>query len=338
MSRKASRIGAPRVPSIEAERAELSIPCATVWGVKRALPWVLGVVILTAVLVVGLSQAGSKTDDPAAEAPPFDLAQAQQRARGRARRRSPRCTRSPPQLLDGGVPAFEQRLAELKGTPVVINKWASWCNPCRAEFPAFQQLATERGKEIAFLGVNAGDSTIAGREVPHRVPGPVPVLRRPGREDRPRDRGARQLPDHGLRRPRRRDGVHPPGRLHVRAGPRRRRDALPRRMNQVRVDPLTGLKVIIAAARKDRPGGHFDLDAGAPIDTERDPFFPGHEDRTPPELHALRPGRRRARHAGLAGARRAEPLPGARARRRRAASPRRSPTCSPRSPRPARTR
>jgi UDPglucose--hexose-1-phosphate uridylyltransferase len=60
-------------------------------------------------------------------------------------------------------------------------------------------------------------------------------------------------------------------------------------MNQVRVDPLTGLKVIIAAARKDRPGGHFDLDAAAPIDTERDPFFPGHEDRTPPELHALRP-------------------------------------------------
>ena len=60
-------------------------------------------------------------------------------------------------------------------------------------------------------------------------------------------------------------------------------------MNQVRVDPLTGLKVIIAAARAGRPGGHFDLDEGAPIDTERDPFFPGHEDRTPPELHAVRP-------------------------------------------------
>jgi UDPglucose--hexose-1-phosphate uridylyltransferase len=60
-------------------------------------------------------------------------------------------------------------------------------------------------------------------------------------------------------------------------------------MNQVRVDPLTGLKVIIAAARAGRPGGHFDLDEGAPIDTDRDPFFPGHEDRTPPELYAVRP-------------------------------------------------
>ena len=60
-------------------------------------------------------------------------------------------------------------------------------------------------------------------------------------------------------------------------------------MNEVRVDPLTGLKVIIAAARAGRPGGHFDLEAGAAIDTERDPFLPGHEDRTPPELYAVRP-------------------------------------------------
>jgi UDPglucose--hexose-1-phosphate uridylyltransferase len=60
-------------------------------------------------------------------------------------------------------------------------------------------------------------------------------------------------------------------------------------MNQVRVDPLTGLKVIIAAARAGRPGGHFDLEPIAPIDAERDPFLPGHEDRTPPELYAVRP-------------------------------------------------
>jgi len=60
-------------------------------------------------------------------------------------------------------------------------------------------------------------------------------------------------------------------------------------MNQVRVDPLTGLKVIIAAARKDRPGGHFDLDPAEPINTDKDPFLPGHEDRTPPEVHAVRP-------------------------------------------------
>jgi UDPglucose--hexose-1-phosphate uridylyltransferase len=59
--------------------------------------------------------------------------------------------------------------------------------------------------------------------------------------------------------------------------------------NQLRVDPLTGLKVIIAAARADRPGGHFDLEPETPIDPAKDPFLPGHEDRTPPELHAVRP-------------------------------------------------
>ena len=60
--------------------------------------------------------------------------------------------------------------------------------------------------------------------------------------------------------------------------------------NEVRVDPLTGLKVIIAAGRAGRPGGHFDLEPEPPIDPARDPFLPGHEDRTPPELHAVRPG------------------------------------------------
>jgi UDPglucose--hexose-1-phosphate uridylyltransferase len=61
-------------------------------------------------------------------------------------------------------------------------------------------------------------------------------------------------------------------------------------MNEVRVDPISGLKVIIAAARAGRPGGHFDLEPEAAIDTAKDPFLPGHEDRTPPELHAVRAG------------------------------------------------
>ncbi len=60
-------------------------------------------------------------------------------------------------------------------------------------------------------------------------------------------------------------------------------------MNELRVDPLTGLRSIIAAARAGRPGGHFDIDACPPIDRERDPFAPGHEDQTPPEVYALRP-------------------------------------------------
>ena len=61
-------------------------------------------------------------------------------------------------------------------------------------------------------------------------------------------------------------------------------------MNELRVDPLTGLKSIIAAGRASRPGGGFHSEPADPVDPEKDPFLEGHEDRTPPEVWALRPG------------------------------------------------
>jgi UDPglucose--hexose-1-phosphate uridylyltransferase len=59
---------------------------------------------------------------------------------------------------------------------------------------------------------------------------------------------------------------------------------------EVRVDPLTGLKTIVAADRATRPGGGLTATPAEPIDPETDPFAEGHEDRTPPEVFALRPG------------------------------------------------
>jgi UDPglucose--hexose-1-phosphate uridylyltransferase len=56
------------------------------------------------------------------------------------------------------------------------------------------------------------------------------------------------------------------------------------------VDPLTGLRSIIAAGRASRPGAAFAAEPAEPVDPERDPFLEGHEDRTPPEVWALRPG------------------------------------------------
>jgi UDPglucose--hexose-1-phosphate uridylyltransferase len=61
-------------------------------------------------------------------------------------------------------------------------------------------------------------------------------------------------------------------------------------MSEVRVDPLTGLKTIIASGRAARHGdGGFPFAPHEPIDTGADPFLEGHEDQTPPEVHAVRP-------------------------------------------------
>jgi UDPglucose--hexose-1-phosphate uridylyltransferase len=54
---------------------------------------------------------------------------------------------------------------------------------------------------------------------------------------------------------------------------------------EVRVDPLTGLRSIIAGDRANRPGGGLQIGPPDPIDPETDPFLEGHEDRTPPELY-----------------------------------------------------
>jgi len=78
------------------------------------------------------------------------------------------------QLLEGGTNAFDARLEQLRGTPVVVNKWASWCGPCRFEFPWFQSLAEKRGGQIAFLGVNSNDSDGSARTFLSELPLPYP--------------------------------------------------------------------------------------------------------------------------------------------------------------------
>ena len=141
---------------------------------RRALPWILGVVVLTAVLVAGLTQAGGRqAAEPAAETERFDLEAARGELQGAPAPLAALHAQSA-ELLEGGVPAFERRLAALEGHPVVVNKWASWCNPCRAEFPAFQQVATDRGDEIAFLGLNSSDSLRPARGFLAEFPVPFP--------------------------------------------------------------------------------------------------------------------------------------------------------------------
>jgi cytochrome c biogenesis protein CcmG/thiol:disulfide interchange protein DsbE len=85
-------------------------------------------------------------------------------------------------LLGGGRAAFEKRIAQLRGYPVVVNVWASWCVPCRQEFPVLQKLSARYGKKVAFLGVNSEDSDDAAATFLREEPLPYPSYTDPDKE------------------------------------------------------------------------------------------------------------------------------------------------------------
>ena len=61
------------------------------------------------------------------------------------------------QLL-GGESALAARIRALRGYPIVINAWASWCAPCRSEFGLFASASARYGRRVAFLGADTDDS------------------------------------------------------------------------------------------------------------------------------------------------------------------------------------
>jgi cytochrome c biogenesis protein CcmG/thiol:disulfide interchange protein DsbE len=61
-------------------------------------------------------------------------------------------------FLPGGVDAFQRQIEKERGKPIVVNKWASWCGPCRLEFPFFRNQAEKRKGKVVFIGVNSNDN------------------------------------------------------------------------------------------------------------------------------------------------------------------------------------
>jgi cytochrome c biogenesis protein CcmG, thiol:disulfide interchange protein DsbE len=83
------------------------------------------------------------------------------------------------QLLGGKKSDFDGRMAELRGHPVVVNKWAAWCAPCRGEFPVFQQVGTKLGKRVAFVGLDGQDNDDSARKFLKQFPVTYPSYRDP---------------------------------------------------------------------------------------------------------------------------------------------------------------
>ena len=99
------------------------------------------------------------------------------------------------ELLPGGKSAYEARLAELRGYPAVVNIWASWCGPCRFEFPHLQRAAAEYGKRVAFLGIDNEDSDDAAATFLEEAPVPYPSYTDPDKEIADSLGGAGGIPD-----------------------------------------------------------------------------------------------------------------------------------------------
>ena len=59
------------------------------------------------------------------------------------------------QSLGGGT----VKLSELRGKVVLLNFWATWCPPCRAEMPALDELwKRDKGKAFVIVGVSVGEA------------------------------------------------------------------------------------------------------------------------------------------------------------------------------------
>jgi thiol-disulfide isomerase/thioredoxin len=63
-----------------------------------------------------------------------------------------------PQLVD--LPGYQQLLARYRGKPLVVNFWATWCEPCRDEYPLIVELAKEfKPQGINVLGIDMDDDS-----------------------------------------------------------------------------------------------------------------------------------------------------------------------------------
>src|SRR5689334_10462677 len=136
--------------------------CAPVYRTRtlsnRAMPRrnvLIAVVAVVAVLAIGLTQLGGTSGSGGGGKAPTASEAAKQLAG------------SPPKLdalhrdADKLLPGkdLQARIAALKGYPIVLNVWGSWCVPCRQEFPVFQRVSVKVGKRVAFVGLVTQDPT-----------------------------------------------------------------------------------------------------------------------------------------------------------------------------------
>jgi cytochrome c biogenesis protein CcmG/thiol:disulfide interchange protein DsbE len=128
----------------------------------------LGALALVVVLAVGIAQALKGSPAPPKQT---TLTPAQIRARlAGAPPPLAALHRQANQILPGARKGLTTRLATLKGHPAVVNIWAAWCGPCRAEMPVMQRVSLDLGTRVAFLGVDLRDNREAATRFLAKIP------------------------------------------------------------------------------------------------------------------------------------------------------------------------
>ena len=139
---------------------------------RRLLTWLAAAAVAVA-LVIGFTQAGGEEPEPRSTAPSLD---ASRKALAGAPAPLARLHESAGELQELGKGGYANQLEALRGYPVVVNAWASWCGPCKLEFPFFRDAATRLGKRVAFLGLNVNDNAGDAKAFLAKQPVPYPHL------------------------------------------------------------------------------------------------------------------------------------------------------------------
>jgi thiol-disulfide isomerase/thioredoxin len=124
--------------------------------------FILVAIAVGASLVLG-SSGNRRSDQPALT--PQKIAAAPQHLRANLSQAN--------QLIDTSI---DSKLNELRGVPVVVNQWASWCPNCKSEFPFFQTLARQYAGRVAFVGLDSQDDRGAAGDFLKQYPVPYPSI------------------------------------------------------------------------------------------------------------------------------------------------------------------
>ncbi|MDQ3878222.1 MAG: TlpA family protein disulfide reductase [Actinomycetota bacterium] len=90
------------------------------------------------------------------------------------------------ELLDG---SGSLSLESLRGKPVLVNFWASWCVPCKQEAPWLRSAYESFGSQVAFVGIDVRDAKTDAQRFVEEEKVPYPSIR---------DEGLRIFTDYGL--------------------------------------------------------------------------------------------------------------------------------------------